>query len=91
VNRTKTRIFNTQFEIRKIREVGDYVKTLLPEAKISYEPGTFGLAWKMDATLLDEEIGFKPEFPVEDGVKEMINFVRGEEGLPPVGKDRRAL
>ena len=79
---TKTHIFNTKFDVRSIREAGSYVKTLIPDADITFEPGTFSIAWKLDDTSLQDEIGFTPEYPMEQGILATMNFVRAKAGLP---------
>jgi len=79
---TKTKIFNTRFDVRSIREAGDYVKTLIPEAEIEYQSGKFGLAWQLDDTLLQQEIGFTPQYPMEQGLKNLINYIRSVHNLP---------
>ena len=79
---TKTKIFNTRFDVRSIREAGDYVKKLIPEAQIDYEPGVFGLAWQLDDTLLQQEIGFAPKVRMEEGLKRLINYIRRINQLP---------
>ena len=84
VDRTLTGVFNTRFDVRSIREVGAYVQRLLPSADIVYEPGNFGIAWELDDSALQEEIGFRPEYRVERGVLETINYVRQKHGLPAV-------
>lgn len=80
----RTRIYNTQCDVRSVREAGAYVKSLLPDADIQYEPGTFGVAWKLDATALQEEIGFQWQYPMEAGIRKTINFFRSQAGLPSV-------
>ncbi|MBN2240613.1 MAG: NAD(P)-dependent oxidoreductase [Dehalococcoidales bacterium] len=86
---TRTHIFNTKFDIRSIREAKSYVESLIPEADITLEPGTFGIAWKLDDSLLQEEIGFVPEYPMEKGILSTINFFRQTAGLPPIeGKEQ---
>lgn len=82
VSATKTKIFNTRFDVRSIREAGDYVKTLIPEAQIEYQSGKFGLAWQLDDTLLQQEIGFKAQYPMEQGLKNLINYIRKFHKLP---------
>jgi UDP-glucose 4-epimerase len=82
VGPTKTKIFNTRFDVRSIREAGEYVKKLIPEAEIEYREGKFGLAWQLDDTLLQQEIGFKPQFPMERGLKNLINYIRRVNNLP---------
>jgi UDP-glucose 4-epimerase len=79
---TKTTIFNTRFDIRSIREAKDYVESILPDADITLEPGTFGIAWKLDDSLLQAEIGFTPEYPMEKGILATMNFFRRASGLP---------
>lgn len=82
--KTKTSVFNTQFDRRSIREAGAYVSTLIPDADITYQPGEFGIAWELDDSRLQEEIGFEPRFPMERGIREVIAHTRQEAGLPPL-------
>ncbi|MCC2684162.1 MAG: nucleoside-diphosphate-sugar epimerase [Paenibacillaceae bacterium] len=82
VGPTKTKHFNTRFDVRSIREAGEFVKKLIPDAEIEYQPGTFGLAWQLDDTLLQQEIGFKPQVSMEQGLKNLINFIRRVHQLP---------
>lgn len=84
VPKTKTPIFNTQFGTRSIREAGEYVKKLIPEADLTYDPGEFGIAWELDDSLLQEEVGFTPEFSMERGLRETMRHARKEAGLPPL-------
>jgi nucleoside-diphosphate-sugar epimerase len=80
IDKTKTKIFNTQFDLRSVKEAGDYVENLTG-VDISYKPGTFGVAWELDDSKLQEEIGFSPDYSMEKGIKKMMNFVRKENGL----------
>jgi nucleoside-diphosphate-sugar epimerase len=82
--RTKTLAFNTRFDWRSILEAGDYVRTLIPTADITYRPGEFGIAWDLDDPRLQEEIGFAPQYPMERGIREVIAHARREAGLPPL-------
>jgi len=80
----KTRIFNSQSDIRSLREAGQYIRGLLPGAQIEYQPGTFGAVWELDATALQAEIGFEWHYPMEKGILKTINFYRQEAGLPNI-------
>ncbi len=82
--RMKTPVFNTQFDRRSIREAGAYVKALIPSADITYQPGEFGIAWELDDSRLQDEIGFTPQYPMERGIREVIAHARREAGLPPL-------
>jgi UDP-glucose 4-epimerase len=90
--KTRTSVFNTQFDTRSIREAGAYVAELIPSARITYQPGEFGIAWELDASVLQEEIGFQPSFSMERGLREVLEYARREAGLPPLesllAKDR---
>lgn len=88
VPKTKTSVFNTQFDVRSIREAGEYVKKLIPGADISYRSGEFGIAWELDDSLLQEEIGFSPEYSMERGLREVLEHARKEAGLPPLDRMR---
>ncbi len=81
--RLKTSVFNTQFDPRSIRDAGAYIESLFPTAQISYQPGEFGIAWELDDSLLQAEIGFIPAFPMERGLRATIDHARREAGLPP--------
>lgn len=84
VPRTKSSVFNTQFDTRSIREAGEYVKRLLPEADVSYESGEFGIAWELDDSALQEEIGFSPKYSMEDGLRAVMDDARRRAGLHPL-------
>lgn len=82
VPKTKTAVFNTQFDRRSIREAGAYVARLIPSAQISYEPGEFGIAWELDDELLQREVGFMPGYSMERGLRAVLHHARSAAGLP---------
>lgn len=84
VPKTKHTVLNTQFDRRSIREAGAYMEQLVPDAEISYLPGEFGVAWELDDSALQREIGFTPEFPMERGLRAVANYARRQAGLPPL-------
>lgn len=87
--KTRTSVFNTQFDRRSIKEVGAYVTKLIPQAQITYQPGEFGIAWELDDSTLQAEIGFEPRFSMERGLREVMEHARREAGLPPLGSHMR--
>jgi len=82
--KTRIPVFNTRFDVRSIREAGAYVASLIPSADITYEPGEFGIAWELDDSDLQEEIGFEPKFSMERGLRKVMEHARREAGLPPL-------
>jgi len=80
----KTKAYSISSDIRSIKEVADYVRKLLPDADITLLPGLIGMHFKYDTTPIKEELGFEPEWPIERAVKDMINTVRKQCGLPLV-------
>lgn len=81
---TRTRVFNTQGDVRPMREALAYVKSLLPEADLQLEPGKFGILWRCDTRELQEETGFVPRYRMEEGIRKTINAFRRQAGLPEV-------
>ena len=79
---TRTRTFTIDGELRSIKEAVAYVKQLMPQADIAVEPGLWGITQKFDISPLKQEIGYKPEWPMERGLKAIINNTRRQQGLP---------
>jgi len=76
---TKTKAFNLNGDIRPMTEAVEYVRKLIPDAKITVLPGltnSIGRAVKYDATRAKEEIGFEPQWKMEEGIKRVIEEVR---------------
>ena len=69
-------------DIRPIREVAEYVKKLLPDASIELMPGNLGLGWKYDTSPVEQEIGYSSQWPMERGIRDTINMLRQQHGLP---------
>lgn len=82
--KTRTQVFNTRFDTRSVKEAGDYVRQLIPDASITYQPGEFGVAWELDDSLLREEVGFEPSYSMERGLRAILKHTRESAGLPPL-------
>lgn len=81
VEKTKSTVFNTKFDLRSVREGAIYLNKLFPTVKFTYEPGEFGIAWNLDDSTLQEEVGFKPIYNMESGITKTINTLRAKHGL----------
>jgi UDP-glucose 4-epimerase len=86
---TKTRAYSIMGAIHSVQEIADYVKELLPEADITLLPlersaSHTGVTCKYDTKLTEEELGFHSAWPMKKGIKDTVNTVRREYGLPPL-------
>lgn len=87
--KTKTRSFSVRGNIHTIQEIVDYVKELIPGAVISLlslerSQSHLIMTCKYDTARIEEELGFHTQWTLKQGIKETINMVRRENGLPPV-------
>jgi nucleoside-diphosphate-sugar epimerase len=83
--KTRTKAFTVRGDLRPMREVFDYVRRLLPKAEMTLEPGRYRQTWQFDGNVTRDEIGYAPEFTIEEGIKRNINMLRQRAGLPAVG------
>lgn len=67
--KTKTRVFNTQGDVRPVVESVSYLREIAKNAKLDVEGGKFGIAWRYDTTRLKEEVGFEPQYTMERGIE----------------------
>ena len=77
-------VYNTKCDIRPVREVAAFVKSLVPDARMEIQPGTTGIVWKLDDHLMREDLGFVPEWPMERGCLATMNEFRRRAGLAPL-------
>jgi len=73
---TKTRSFNIDGEICPIAVAVDYVRKLVPGADITLLPGHTGFTGKYEISKIREEIGYRPQWPLERGIEQVIKGVR---------------
>lgn len=80
-------IYNSGGETMSLGNLSEIVKKFLPDAKITFEKEQGGKEasgnYMMDNTRLVKEFNFTPS-PFRQRVKEIINDVRKDAGLPPV-------
>ena len=78
VDTTKTRAFTVDGDVRSFAEAAAYVKSLIPEADITLLPGRTGFASNFDTAPVREEIGYRPEWTIEKGMKKIIDYIQRE-------------
>ena len=86
---TRTRAFSIMGEIHTVQEIADYVKELLPAADVTLLPlersvSHTGVTCKYDTRLTENELGFRSEWTMRQGIKDTVNTVRREHNLPEV-------
>ena len=82
--RTKTRVFTIAGETHSVKEVAEYVRELIPLAEIALEKGSLVFACNFDLQPTREELGYHNRLSFEDGIRETINAVRRQRGLPVI-------
>jgi nucleoside-diphosphate-sugar epimerase len=85
----KTNAFSVMGKIHTVQEIADCVRSYLPKAEINLLPLEKSashtiMTCKYDTRHIEEELGFFPEWTMPQGIKETINIVRRENGLPEV-------
>ena len=76
VGKTRTRAFTAGGGIHSTAEIAAHIKSLIPNAEINLLPGLMGWAYKFDTTPVMEEIGYRPEWTIEQGVKQFIEDIQ---------------
>jgi UDP-glucose 4-epimerase len=74
--------YNISGETRTIREAAEIACRLIPGAEITVEPGTFGLYHNLDTSAAERELDFRPEWGLEDQLRELIRQAREFAGSP---------
>lgn len=87
--KTRTRSFSVRGMIHSVGEIIDYVTELIPDADISVlslekSQSHLIMTCKYDMTAIEEELGFRLQWTMKQGIKETINMIRKDKGLPPV-------
>ena len=82
--KTRTKAFTVRGDLRPMRQVFDYVRQLLPEADMTLQPGRYRQTWQFDGSVTRDELGYAPEYTIEEGIKRNINMLRQGPGLPMI-------
>ena len=79
---TPTRVYNTHSDLCTVREAADFLSSNLPDAQLTVKPGSIDANWNLDPSVLVQELGFKPRYSLEDGLRDTVYRVRAIAGLP---------
>jgi nucleoside-diphosphate-sugar epimerase len=77
--------YNVCGDIRPFREAVDIMRRLVPGADLSLEPGEIGFRYPVATDLLERDIGFTPEWKLEDQLEALVaqasEMVGNEQGV----------
>ena len=80
-------IFNIGGDFRAHRALGMYLKTLVPEAQIEITNEVAESGYRSARHInsrIAEALEFRPQWPLERGVRATVNWARQRAGLTPV-------
>lgn len=75
-DKVKSGNYSMSGEVASKKEVTAIVKELVPEAKISLQPGKFDHARLFDDSMLQRELGWKPKHSLREGLKKTVEYAR---------------
>ncbi len=78
---TKTRAFNIRGDNNKMADAIDYVRSVIPDAKLTAEPGALGFS-RLDGAAAKEEIGYEPQMTMERQLDAHIERARRAHNQP---------
>jgi nucleoside-diphosphate-sugar epimerase len=90
VTRPAEAAYSMSGELATIGEMADVVRGLVPGASLSLLPpekagGGSIMTCRYDMTLFDRDIGYRPRWSLRDGLRDTMDRVRAEAGLPKLG------
>jgi nucleoside-diphosphate-sugar epimerase len=79
------RVYNVRGELASVREVAETVERIMPDADVTVnDDGELPWTQRLDMTKAQEDLGYDPEYGLEEGFRSYINTLRKENGLDPV-------
>ncbi len=81
---TRSRVFNTTGDVCTVREAVACMQALLPDAEIEVLPGGWDALMRLSTGRIEEELGYRVQYPLMDGLRASINFLRRGTELPPI-------
>jgi UDP-glucose 4-epimerase len=78
------RVYNLSAERRRMADVTDHLRKLLPDAQITISEKRVQTTPNMNTGNLKKDLDFKPRYTMESGMTDYLNMVRKTAGLPPV-------
>jgi UDP-glucose 4-epimerase len=84
-NRLSQRIYNVRGELATIREAVETMERIMPDADLTVtDEGELPWTQKLDMTAAQEDLGYDPEYDLENGFRQYANTLRKDAGMDPV-------
>jgi nucleoside-diphosphate-sugar epimerase len=78
-------VYNVRGELATVREAAETVARIMPDADIDVsDDGELPWTQRLDMTAAQDDLGYEPEYGLEEGFRSYINVLREEHGLDPV-------
>jgi len=79
------RVYNVRGELATIREAVETVRDIIPDVGLEVsDEGELPWTQTLDMTKIQEDLGYEPEYDLEDGFRQYIGVLREEAGLDPL-------
>lgn len=69
---------NVVGDLQPVARAAEIVRELIPGARLELEPGRLSTLWALDGSVADEEIGYRPQWSLRDGIGEVIRSARAD-------------
>lgn len=75
------RIYNANSDVQTVRHAAGMLAEMIPDTKLDVKEGALDANWDLDSSLMEEELGFKPKYSLDEGLKDFVYQVREKAGL----------
>ncbi len=63
-------------DLQPMSRAAEIVRELIPGARLELEPGRLPTIWALDGSVAEQEIGYRPQWSLRDGIGEVIRTAR---------------
>lgn len=79
------RVYNVRGEVATIREAVETMRSIVPDADLTVsDDGELPWTQQLDMSAAQADLGYEPEYDLEDGFRQYTNVLREEAGLDPL-------
>lgn len=78
------RIYNANSDVHTVRHAASVLSEMIADTKLDVKAGALDANWDLDSSLMEAELGFKPRYRLEEGLKDFVHQVREKANLEPI-------